>query len=51
MLEREIIVAPVVLGSGRALFSGLSQRIDLRSVELTGFDDGTAFVRYEVQRP
>jgi dihydrofolate reductase len=49
--ELQIIVAPVVLGAGRALFSGLPQRIDLGSGELTGFDDGTFIVRYEVKRP
>jgi dihydrofolate reductase len=48
--ELQIIVAPVVLGAGRALFSGLPQRTDLGRVELTGFDDGTLFVRYEVTR-
>lgn len=44
-------VAPVVLGGGRALFSGRSQRIELGAVELTRFDDGTVFTRYEVKRP
>jgi len=48
--ELQIIVAPVVLGTGRALFSGLSKRIDLGCAELTRFDDGTFFVRYEVKR-
>jgi dihydrofolate reductase len=48
--ELQIIVAPVVLGTGRALFSGLSKRIDLGCLELSRFDDGTFFVRYEVKR-
>jgi dihydrofolate reductase len=48
--ELQIIVAPVVLGAGRALFSGQRQRIDLGAGELTRFDDGTFVVRYEVKR-
>jgi dihydrofolate reductase len=48
--ELQIIVAPVVLGAGRALFSGLPRRIELGAAELTRFDDGTVFVRYEVKR-
>jgi dihydrofolate reductase len=48
--ELQIIVAPVVLGSGRALFSGLSRRIELGALEQSRFDDGTMFVRYEVKR-
>ena len=39
----------MALGAGRALFSGLPQRIDLRLAELTRFDDGTLFVRYDVK--
>jgi dihydrofolate reductase len=47
--ELQIIVAPVALGAGRALFSGLPRRIDLGLIERSEFDDGTAFVRYEVK--
>ena len=46
--ELQIIVAPVVLGAGRALFSGVPHRIDLGAGELTRFDDGTFAVRYQV---
>jgi dihydrofolate reductase len=49
--ELQIIVAPVVLGSGRALFSGVPHRIDLGPADLTRFDDGTFFARYEMKRP
>lgn len=49
--ELQIIVAPVVLGAGRALFSGLPRRIDLGSRELTRYDDGAFCVRYDVKRP
>ena len=47
--ELNIAVAPVVVGEGRALFAGLKQRIDLRQAELTRFDNGTIYVRYEVK--
>jgi dihydrofolate reductase len=47
--ELQILVAPVVLGAGRALFSGLPRRIDLGAHEVAPFDDGTVFVRYEVK--
>jgi len=49
--ELQIMVAPVVLGNGRALFSGLPHQIDLGPAELTRFDDGTFRVRYQVKRP
>src|SRR4051794_15567650 len=48
--ELNITVAPVVLGEGRALFAGLKQRMDLRQADLTRFDNGTIYVRYEVKR-
>jgi hypothetical protein len=41
----------VILGAGRALFSGLSRRIDLGPAELTRFDDGTYVVRYQTRLP
>lgn len=47
--ELQIIVAPVVLGSGRALFSGLPNEIGLGPAHLTRFDDGTFVVRYQVK--
>jgi dihydrofolate reductase len=47
--ELHMMVAPVVLGNGRALFAGLPHRIDLGPAELTRFDNGTFAVRYEVK--
>ena len=48
--ELQMTVAPVAVGAGRALFSGLPQRIDLGLAEQIRFEDGTLFVRYEVKR-
>jgi dihydrofolate reductase len=49
--ELQVMVVPVVLGNGRALFSGLPRQIDLGPAELTRFDSGTFAVRCEVKRP
>ena len=46
--ELYLTVAPVVLGAGRALFSNLPRQIDLRTEDLTRFDDGTFAIRYRV---
>src|SRR4051812_42767905 len=48
--ELNITIAPVVVGEGRALFAGLERRIDLHQADLTRFDNGTIYVRYEVKR-
>jgi dihydrofolate reductase len=48
--ELNITVAPVVLGEGRPLFTGLKRRIELRQAELTRFENGTVYTRYEVKR-
>ena len=46
--ELQILVAPVVLGKGRALFSGLPHEINLSAAEVTRLEDGTFAVRYLV---
>jgi dihydrofolate reductase len=48
--ELNITVAPVVVGEGRPLFTGLKRRIELRQAELTRFENGTVYTRYEVKR-
>lgn len=48
--ELNIMVAPVVVGAGRALFAGMP-RIDLAPPELTRFEDGTFVARYDVTTP
>jgi dihydrofolate reductase len=47
--ELHLIVAPVVLGDGRALFAGLPRRLDLGRAELTRSEDGTFIASYEVK--
>jgi dihydrofolate reductase len=47
--ELNILVVPVVVGEGRSLFAGLKQRIDLRQTDLSRFDNGTFYIRYEVK--
>jgi dihydrofolate reductase len=47
--ELNIAVAPVVVGEGRPLFTGLKRHIHLRQAELSRFDNGTLYVRYEVK--
>jgi dihydrofolate reductase len=48
--ELQLIVAPVALGAGRALFAGLAHPINLGPAELTRCDDGAFVVRYEMKR-
>ncbi len=48
--ELYLTIAPVAVGQGRALFSGLPRQLDLRTDDLTRFDDGTLAVRYRVTR-
>jgi dihydrofolate reductase len=48
--ELQMMVVPVLLGSGRALFSGVPRQIDLDLSDLTRFENGTFAVRYQVRR-
>jgi len=48
--ELNIMIAPAVVGAGRALFAGVPGRIDLGPAELTRFDDGTFVARYDVKQ-
>src|SRR5262249_41065329 len=47
--ELQTIVAPVVLGAGRALFAELPHRVELGAGELTRIDDAAFIVRYDVK--
>lgn len=44
--ELALVVAPVALGKGRALFAGLPRQVALERAELTPAKDGTIVVRY-----
>jgi dihydrofolate reductase len=44
--EYQMVVAPVVLGGGRTLFEGLTERLPLRLVETRSFKNGKVFLRY-----
>ena len=47
--ELALIVAPVAVGKGRALFAGLPRQIELERSELEPVKDGTIVVRYKVK--
>ena len=47
--EVALVVAPVALGKGRALFAGLPGQIELERAELKAVKDGTLVVRYRVK--
>lgn len=47
--EIGLLVAPVAVGKGRALFAGLQRQVDLERRELKAAKDGTIVVLYEVK--
>ena len=47
--ELTLVVAPVALGKGRALFAGLPRQVELERAELKPVKDGTIVVRYGVK--
>ena len=47
--ELNLLIAPAVVGGGRALFSGAPKRIDLGPVELTRCDSGAFVARYDIK--
>lgn len=48
--EFQIVIAPIVLGKGRGLFSGLKQHLNLKLTESRSFSNGNVFLRYEPMR-
>ncbi len=48
--EYEFVVVPRLVGHGPTLLAGLSQPIDLRSVDRLEFESGIVATRYEVRR-
>ena len=47
--ELALVIAPVAVGKGRALFAGLPRQVELERVELEPVKDGTSVVRYRVK--
>jgi dihydrofolate reductase len=47
--ELDILVAPVAIGKGRALFGGLERPVDLDLIEQSRLKDGSLSVRYRVK--
>ena len=45
--EYQIVVIPVVLGSGRTMFDGVTGRLDLRLTKSRTFSNGNVFLCYE----
>lgn len=47
--ELALVVAPIAIGKGRALFAGLPRPVELERAELEPMNDGTIVVRYRVK--
>jgi dihydrofolate reductase len=45
--EYQFVVVPVVLGKGRTMFEGVSEKIPLRQTKSKSFDNGNVFLSYE----
>jgi dihydrofolate reductase len=48
--EFQIVIAPIVLGKGRTLFSDLKEHLNLKLTESRSFTNGNVFLRYEPMR-
>jgi dihydrofolate reductase len=44
--EFQVVVIPIVIGSGRTLFEGLKKRVNLKLVKTRAFKNGNVFMRY-----
>ena len=45
--EYQIVVHPIILGSGRTMFEGVNDKVALRRTRTRTFDNGNVFVCYE----
>ena len=45
--EYQIVVIPVVLGSGRTMFDGVKEKLMLKLVHTRSFDNGNVFLSYQ----
>jgi dihydrofolate reductase len=43
----ELVVTPIVLGSGRTLFEGVKEKVDLKLTDTRAFQNGNVVHRYE----
>jgi dihydrofolate reductase len=48
--EYQIVLTPVVLGGGRTLFEGITERLKLRLLDTRTFGNGKVCLRYEPSR-
>lgn len=48
--EYQIVLTPVVIGAGRTMFEGVTDRLSLRLTETRPFVNGSVFLRYEPVR-
>jgi dihydrofolate reductase len=48
--EFQLVVIPVVLGTGRTMFDGAKERLTLKLVDSRTFDNGNVFLCYEPVR-
>jgi dihydrofolate reductase len=48
--EYMVIVNPIVLGRGRTLFEGVSEKVGLRLMDSRAFKDGNVVQRYRARR-
>jgi dihydrofolate reductase len=48
--EYQIVIAPIVLGKGRTLFSDVKEHLNLKLTESRSFSNGNMFLRYEPNR-
>ena len=45
--EYQVVVNPVVLGSGRTMFDGIKAKLDLKLTKTRTFSGGKIFLSYE----
>ncbi len=48
--EYQIVLVPVVLGTGRTMFDGLGRRLPMKQTKTQTFDNGNVLLCYESQR-
>ena len=46
--EYQVVVNPVILGSGRTMFSGIKEKLNLKLTKTRAFGNGKVFLSYEL---